>query len=77
MIERLGKAEPAWPKLVKRTMRNEARYIKEDRIRLNEPPGSPLLIETETETESETEEEDEGEEEEDMIDMSELDNAIH
>lgn len=74
VIEGLENAEPAWPKLVKRTMCNEARYIKEDRIRLNERQGLPLLIETGTETETEDEEE---EEEEAMIDSSELDDGIH
>lgn len=73
IIEGMEKAGPAWPKLVRRTMRNEAKYIREDRIRLNERPGSPLLIETETETETEDEEEDE---EEELVDLSDLEDGI-
>ena len=63
----MEKAGPAWPKLVRRTMRNKAKDIREDHSRLNGRPGSPLLIETDTETE--TEDEEEIEEEEEVVEM--------
>ncbi|KAF9079013.1 hypothetical protein BGX27_007269, partial [Mortierella sp. AM989] len=53
----LEKAAPSWEKLVRRAIDNERRYIVEDRIRLNESPGSSLLFDVDTEDEDEDVEE--------------------
>lgn len=76
IIEGLEKAGPCWSKLVKRTARNEMKYIREDRIRLNEGPSSPLVIETDTETEDEEDEMDEQDEEEEMVEEVDLSDGI-
>ena len=66
------KAEPLWAKLVRRAIKNESRYILEDRIHLYEGPCSPLMFETDTEDDSDIEESEENEQGEEEIDWEEL-----
>lgn len=66
------KAEPLWAKLIRRAIKNESRYILEDRIHLYEGPCSPLMFETDTEDDSDIEESEENEQGEEEIDWEEL-----
>jgi hypothetical protein len=72
ILDGLKKAEPSWPKLVNRAVKAEDKYILEDRIRLNEPPGSPLTIDLDESDDEEIDERDDEEFDDDTI--AEIDN---
>ncbi|GJJ69136.1 hypothetical protein EMPS_01482 [Entomortierella parvispora] len=68
IMEGLDKAAPTWPRLVERTIATEMRYIKTDRIQLQE--GTPLVIDLDlTEDEDEDDDESDGEEDEEDEDQ--------